>query len=101
MNYKPCPFCGDRYIMVHTTKGGGYTIGCNTLNCVCLYTEGKLFKSEEDAAESWNKRTMPDEICLYCSHSMSADDEDGNQVLVCSQQNYKVVDEDDCCWGWK
>ena len=37
--------------------------------------------------------------CLSCSHSMSAD-EDGEQILVCSKQNYKRVDEEDCCWEY-
>lgn len=42
-------------------------------------------------------KVMPN--CLLCSHSMSAD-EDGEQILVCSKQNYKRVDEEDCCWEY-
>ena len=38
--------------------------------------------------------------CLECSHSMSADDESGNPILVCSEQGYKAVREEDTCWGW-
>ena len=38
--------------------------------------------------------------CLECSHSMSADDEWGNPILVCSEQNYKAVEEEDTCWDW-
>ena len=57
---KPCPFCGDLFIYTHR-KNGKYTIGCNSLNCVCLHTEGKLFNSEEDAIEAWNKRIRQDD----------------------------------------
>lgn len=53
---KPCPFCGDTAIRPHITGYGGYKIGCNTVNCVGLHCEGKLFESEEEAIESWNRR---------------------------------------------
>ncbi len=53
---KPCPFCGDTYIRPHVTKGHKYTIGCNTVNCVGLHCEGKLFNSEAEAIEAWNRR---------------------------------------------
>ena len=57
---KPCPFCNDTYIRVHFTKGGNYVVGCNTLNCVCLHSEGKLFNSTEKAVEAWNRRASDD-----------------------------------------
>ena len=53
----PCPFCGDTYIGVHRIKYGNFTIGCNTLGCICLHTEGKLYSTENDAIEAWNRRT--------------------------------------------
>ena len=53
---KPCPFCGDTYIMTHHTKHCNYVIGCNTLSCVCLWTEGKLYSDKEKAIEAWNRR---------------------------------------------
>ena len=53
---KPCPFCGDTYISIHSTKGGNYIVGCNTLKCIGLYCEGKLFNSKEEAIEAWNRR---------------------------------------------
>ena len=52
----PCPFCGDTHIGVHITKGGNYVIGCNTVNCIALHCEGKLFRTEEEAIEAWNRR---------------------------------------------
>lgn len=58
---KPCPFCGDTYIRPHIIKGGSYTIGCNTLNCVGLHCEGKLFKSETEAVNAWNRRAKDDD----------------------------------------
>ena len=57
-NLKPCPFCNDKYIFVHLRQGRGYTIGCNTLGCICLHTEGNPFKTKEAAIESWNRRVM-------------------------------------------
>ena len=57
---KPCPFCNDTYIRVHFTKGGNYVVGCNTLNCVCLHSEGKLFSSVEKAVDAWNRRASDD-----------------------------------------
>lgn len=56
----PCPFCGDTYIRVRA-KIGYYTVGCNTLTCVCLHTYSKPFKTEEDAIEAWNRREGQDE----------------------------------------
>ena len=53
---KPCPFCGDTYIKPHFTKGGNFVIGCNSLGCVCLHTEGKLFPDKESAISAWNRR---------------------------------------------
>lgn len=35
--------------------------------------------------------------CLSCSASMSADDENGEQYLVCSTHGYERVPEDGCC----
>lgn len=56
----PCPFCGDTYIRVHFTKGCNYVVGCNSLGCVCLYTEGKLFNDVDKAVEAWNRRVNDD-----------------------------------------
>ena len=53
---KSCPFCGDTYVKVHLTKGYSFTVGCNTVNCICLHTEGKTFKTQEDAIKAWNRR---------------------------------------------
>ena len=54
-NFRACPFCGDRFIQMHTREQK-YTIGCNTLNCVCLHTEGKLFNTSFEATKAWNRR---------------------------------------------
>lgn len=41
--------------------------------------------------------------CLSCAQSFSADDENGNMILVCvkDENNHVVVKEDDCCADWK
>ena len=59
---KRCPFCNDTYIRVHFTKGGNYVVGCNTLNCICLHSEGKLFNSAEKAVEAWNRRASNEQV---------------------------------------
>lgn len=62
----PCAFCGDTHIRVRFTKGGYYTIGCNTVNCVACHCEGKLFRTEKEAIEAWNRRTpVKDEYEVY------------------------------------
>ena len=62
----PCPFCNDTYIRVHYTKGGNYVVGCNTVNCVACHTEGKLYKTEKEAIEAWNRRApVKDEYEVY------------------------------------
>ena len=62
---KPCPFCNDTYIMVRVRKDGKYVVGCNTLNCVCLHSEGKLFNSAEKAMNAWNRRANDDTTRSY------------------------------------
>lgn len=56
---KPCPFCGDTYIQIYATNNhsrGHFAIGCNTVNCVGLHCESKLYKTKEEAVEAWNRR---------------------------------------------
>ena len=53
---KQCPFCGDTYIMIRKVHGS-YTVGCNTLGCICLHTKSVLFDSEKEAAVAWNRRS--------------------------------------------
>ena len=54
---KPCPFCGDVYIMVRMTTNGKYSVGCNTLNCIALHCTGKTYRSYDEAVKAWNRRT--------------------------------------------
>lgn len=53
----PCPFCGDTYILPrYNRKYGKWKIGCNSLGCICLHTEGKLFDTKDEAINAWNRR---------------------------------------------
>ena len=52
---KPCPFCGDIYIIVRNNSAG-YYIGCNTINCIMCNTFVRRYRTKKDAVESWNKR---------------------------------------------
>ncbi len=51
----------------------------------------------------YKRRKIPKD-CLSCAQSFSADDEDGNMILVCvkdSDPSYVVVPEDGYCDEWK
>ena len=82
----PCPFCGDTYIIPHESKEYGYTIGCNTLNCICLHTEGKTFRTKAEAIRAWNRRT--DQRWIPCDERLP--DQYGNYLI-----SYKTDDEID------
>ena len=50
----------------------------------------------------YKRREIPKD-CLSCAQSYSADDEDGNMILVCvkdSDPEYVVVPEDGYCDEW-
>ena len=41
--------------------------------------------------------------CLSCANSFSADDQDGNMILICVKDNehHVAVPDDGCCNDWK
>lgn len=69
LNAKPCPFCGDTYItVVQKYSSGkwfinhGYSIGCQSIGCIACHTYARIFKTEKEAIEAWNKRSKVGEI---------------------------------------
>ena len=59
LDVKPCPFCGDTHITVdlkNTRYMHGYSIGCQSLRCVCCHSYGRVFETKDDAVKAWNKR---------------------------------------------
>lgn len=59
----PCPFCGDTHISVvqKYTSGKyclshGFSVGCQTVNCIGCHTYGRLYETKEDAVKAWNTR---------------------------------------------
>ena len=48
------------------------------------------------------RREIPKD-CFSCAQSFSADDEDGNMILICVKDNnhHVPVREDDSCKEWK
>ena len=52
---KCCPFCGHSAIMANN-KEGYYFAYCPNYDCVIGYEQGRMFESEEQAAEAWNRR---------------------------------------------
>ena len=53
---KPCPFCGDENIHLYFTEDCSWVVGCNSVGCICLHTEGKLYKDKRRAIDAWNRR---------------------------------------------
>ena len=41
-----------------------------------------------------------EKCCLHCSHSMSADGDEGKQRLVCSEKDFAEVDENGFCYDY-
>ena len=54
------------------------------------------------AWEAWLQQTVDTEkCCLHCSYSMSADGDDGEQCLVCSEKDFAEVEENGFCYDYK
>jgi Lar family restriction alleviation protein len=56
MKLKPCPFCGNKNVVMdchHYDYLNDYLVLCNNLDCVA---EGPTGRTEEKAAEAWNRR---------------------------------------------
>lgn len=51
---------------------------------------------------NYKRREAPKD-CLSCAQSFSADDEDGNMILICTKDNehHVQVEEDGYCEEWK
>ena len=60
---KPCPFCGDDYIVLYleyTTSryfhAHEWKIGCQTIGCCGCHVYGHNFDTKKKAIEAWNRR---------------------------------------------
>ncbi len=50
----------------------------------------------------YNLKKLDIKDCLSCAQSMSADDEDGNMILICVKDGIDVpVQDDGYCEEWK
>ena len=58
---KPCPFCGSELILIERTYGGTWVC------CEGCYTETKLYNTEEEAIEAWNRRVTDENKNEFCS----------------------------------
>lgn len=56
---KPCPFCGSKQVEVRQIKDG-WSIGCNTTNCLCQWWFMRPFTDKEQAIKAWNRRADND-----------------------------------------
>lgn len=56
---KPCPFCGsDAEIVYYDQYPEKYGVGCSKCPAILAeLCEYKLFDSEAEAAEAWNRRS--------------------------------------------
>lgn len=57
--------------------------------------------AEELLSELYEIQIKEIQDCLNCSASCSDDDENGNMILRCSEHDWKIVDESDCCDEWR
>ena len=56
---------------------------------------------DRKAWKAWLQQPVDTEkCCLQCSHSMSADKEDGSQCLVCSEKDFAEVNENGFCYDF-
>lgn len=56
---------------------------------------------DRKAWKAWLQQPVDTEkCCLQCSHSMSADKEDGSQCLVCSEKDFTEVNENGFCYDY-
>jgi Lar family restriction alleviation protein len=56
--WKPCPFCGDRDLVVHHTTGQSWS-PCFILCRTCL-TRGPTWGNRRVAVRAWNRRKEAD-----------------------------------------
>ena len=55
MELKPCPFCGNRGVLIgHHFAGLSDTYGVECTGCHCKTYQ--FFKNEHDAENAWNRR---------------------------------------------
>jgi Lar family restriction alleviation protein len=53
---KPCPFCGNKYVIIKDNRNGAYWVLCPDCGCQ-LYTEHSI----KDAVALWNSRAQEGE----------------------------------------
>lgn len=61
---KPCPFCGGTYTRMYSLKDHslhGFIHMCDGFDDYMVKVESRLFSTEEEAVEAWNRRA-DDEI---------------------------------------
>ena len=59
-NLKPCPFCGGDATLRKNEYSDGYYVTCLSKTCSVLVVTCQR-KTEEEAAEIWNRRANNDE----------------------------------------
>lgn len=54
---KPCPFCGGEALTIYWDGSKTYSVGCvNTFVCHGGTHTSKIYRTEQEAAEAWNRR---------------------------------------------
>ena len=58
---KPCPFCGGKAIIIYWDGSKTYSVGCvNTFVCHGGTHTSKAYRTEQEAAQAWNRRYNTD-----------------------------------------
>ena len=84
-NLAPCPFCGNKDVVMDCRNYDyitDYLVLCNNLNCVA---EGPTGRTEEKAAEAWNKRHIEDSTQKYPGGHIMADEEGMQYCADCGK----------------
>lgn len=73
-----------------------YSVSCKTLQDALNRLEDFRLLGYTTIVEKM-ETVIVDQDCLSCAKSMSANDENGNMCLVCSEKDYQRVPEDGWC----
>lgn len=59
MEFKPCPFCGAKPVLIVKKPGKPepYSLVCRNLDCPMLQVATYWYATEDEANAAWNTRT--------------------------------------------
>ena len=110
LDFKPGPECefyvpltnGERLKRANAEETAIFLERISDLTCQINGQELAGDLMDRKAWKAWLLQPVDEsKRCLHCSHSMSADKEDGSQCLVCSEKDFAEVEESGFCYDYK